>query len=318
MSRTSRLVLHGAIAGILAASVLAVWFLLLDWAAGHPLHTPAFLASALLNTGTVSTGFATIALYTVFHYAAFIILGILLALLLGSVPLGGGILFGAVAGFLLFDFLFYAGILSSGTNVIRALGWPQVLAGTVIAGMVMLGYLSGIGPVRSEGWLQRMSREPTVREGFIAGLIGATAVAIWFLIVDAIAGSLLYTPAALGSALFFGATSPAQVQVDFGTIAGYTLLHYTAFVIVGIVAAAVVHSSEKSPPLVLAGLLVFVTTEALFVGLVALAANWILGTLAWWAVAVGNVVGAVAMGLYLWNAHPMLHHRLNEPLEDPV
>src|SRR5205823_1851736 len=39
-----------------------------------------------------------------------------------------------------------------------------------------------------------------LREGFIAGLIGAGAVALWFLIVDIIAGRPFFTPAMLGSA----------------------------------------------------------------------------------------------------------------------
>ena len=47
-----------------------------------------------------------------------------------------------------------------------------------------------------------------LREGFIAGCIGAASVAVWFLIVDTINGQPLFTPAMLGSAVFWGAPSP--------------------------------------------------------------------------------------------------------------
>src|SRR5688572_6737377 len=42
---------------------------------------------------------------------------------------------------------------------------------------------------------------PLVREGVIAGIIGATAIAIWFFFVDAIAGESLFTPRTLGYAV---------------------------------------------------------------------------------------------------------------------
>ena len=41
-----------------------------------------------------------------------------------------------------------------------------------------------------------------IREGILTGIIGATAVAVWFLIVDTINGHPLYTPRALGAAVF--------------------------------------------------------------------------------------------------------------------
>jgi len=53
-----------------------------------------------------------------------------------------------------------------------------------------------------------------MREGFIAGLIGAGAVALWFLIVDVIAGRPFFTPAMLGSAVFWGVRDPAQVGIE--------------------------------------------------------------------------------------------------------
>lgn len=318
MNRSPRMLLHGAVAGILAATALAIWFLVIDRVSGVPMHTPAFLAGALLGMQNAQPATGTIVAYTIFHYAVFIALGILFAWLIGNVPTFRGVLFGAIVGFLLFDLLFYAGLVISGTNIIRALGWPRVLVGNIVAGIVMIGYLGAVLPSEGRGWLPALREHRTAREGLIAGLLGAAAVAVWFLVLDAAGRRLLFTPAALGSALFFGATSPAQVTVDFATVAGYTLIHVAAFVLVGLVAAAVVRGSEDSPPLVLGLALLLAVAETFFIGLVAIAASWILGTVAWWTIAVGNVLAVLAMGAYLLQAHPRMRHTLREPLERPA
>ena len=52
-----------------------------------------------------------------------------------------------------------------------------------------------------------------VREGIIAGLIGAALVAVWFLIYDAARGRPLRTPALLGAAAFQGVADPTVVPV---------------------------------------------------------------------------------------------------------
>ena len=55
-----------------------------------------------------------------------------------------------------------------------------------------------------------MQLRQVLHEGFIAGLIGAAAVALWFLVVDVIAGRPFFTPAMLGSAVFWGCTTPPR------------------------------------------------------------------------------------------------------------
>jgi len=44
-------------------------------------------------------------------------------------------------------------------------------------------------------------RHTSVRDGVVAGLLGATAVAVWFLGMDMIYSRALATPAALGQGL---------------------------------------------------------------------------------------------------------------------
>jgi hypothetical protein len=46
------------------------------------------------------------------------------------------------------------------------------------------------------------------------GLIGAAAVAVWFLLVDLLLGSPLRTPGALGSAIFLGVSDPSEIVIS--------------------------------------------------------------------------------------------------------
>src|SRR2546430_3027046 len=95
-----------------------------------------------------------------------------------------------------------------------------------------------------------------LREGFIAGLIGAGVVALWFLIVDIIAGRPFFTPAMLGSAVFWGVHDPALVVIEYSRIIGYTMIHVSAFILVGTVAAVLAGEGEVAPaPLYLVGVL---------------------------------------------------------------
>src|SRR5688572_11377202 len=94
-----------------------------------------------------------------------------------------------------------------------------------------------------------------IAQGLIAGAIGATAVAVWFLIVDIINGQPLYTPRVLGSAVF-GVFGPPMGETPFQYVVGYTLVHYAAFALVGVILAAIVRRATDDPH-VLAGLAIF-------------------------------------------------------------
>ncbi len=88
---------------------------------------------------------------------------------------------------------------------------------------------------------------PVVREGVIAGLIGATCVAVWFFIIDLVAGHALLTPITLGQSFFslFRNTQPAVSPLN--ALIGYTIVHYVAFAIAGVVAADVVAWAGREP-----------------------------------------------------------------------
>lgn len=148
------------------------------------------------------------------------------------------------------------------------------------------------------------------REGFITGLVGAGCVALWFLLVDTIDGHPFYTPAMLGSAVFWGLRDPAEVQIAFPAVIGYTMVHLIAFAVVGVVAAAFASLVERVPPTLFLVIVLFAVFEVGFYILVALLAQPLLGGLAWTNVAISNAIAAVGMGYYLYRAHPRIREAL--------
>src|SRR6266404_5212582 len=131
-----------------------------------------------------------------------------------------------------------------------------------------------------------------LREGFIAGLIGAGAVALWFLIVDVIAGRPFFTPAMLGSAVFWGVHNPSMVVIEYSRIIGYTMIHVSAFIIVGTIAAVLAAEVEIAPHTFYPVVVFFAIFEFGFYVTVAVLAQPLLGSLAWWNVASGTARSA--------------------------
>lgn len=305
---------RGLIAGFAAATVLALWFLVIDGVAGRPFHTPSFLARVLLGGEERTLDIGQIALYTVLHYAAFMLVGAGVGWLMDRFKILPGLLIGLVLGFLLFDLLFYGSLWVTGIDVVGYLGWTGVLVGNALAGIAMVGTIILLSPDPYVSWREVLREHDVVREGLVAGLIGAGVVAIWFMLIDALAGRLFFTPAALGSAVLHGATSLDAVQLGAATVLAYTVLHLVAFIATGLVAAGIVSYAEDRHPYVLLGAaLLFVTFETFFIGLLTVVAQWLLEVIPWWSIAVANLLAAAAMGGYLWHRHPDLAAALGDP-----
>lgn len=159
---------------------------------------------------------------------------------------------------------------------------------------------------------------PVLRKGVIAGVIGATCVAVWFFVVDLIAGQPLFTPSTLGHALL-SILQPNPVDAPSAVlVVAYTVFHYLAFIGIGIVAAVVAGWAGQEPAVLIGFLILAVAFEVGFYGLVAvLQLATPLGALAWYQVMIGNLIAAVAMGTYLWRVHPMLRDQLTHAFDSP-
>lgn len=147
-------------------------------------------------------------------------------------------------------------------------------------------------------------RHSTLREGIIAGFLGATGVAVWLFAVDAAQGRALYTPRTLGYGLFsLFATEPGSAATS---VLFYTLFHYAAFVAIGLALVAAVHGAQSHPSILALMLMLFMCFQLGFYGLVALIAETRLGDLAWYQVGLANLIATVLMGVYIWRRHPLL------------
>lgn len=173
-------------------------------------------------------------------------------------------------------------------------------------------------PVTARGVYRSLADtpHPTLREGVIAGMIGATCVAVWFFFVDELAGRPLFTPTTLGRALFTVLRPTPVQEMPVLYVVGYTVFHYAAFIGVGIVAAVVASWAAEEPAIVIGFFILFVAFEVGFYGFVALLQQASpLGELAWYQVMIGNLIAAAAMGAYIWRVHPRLREQLTHAFD---
>jgi hypothetical protein len=157
-----------------------------------------------------------------------------------------------------------------------------------------------------------LSVPTTLMEGFITGIIGAGVVAAWFLLLDTIQHVPLWTPSLLGTVLFKGADAALHhQQVDPGMVAAYTLVHHAAFIGVGVVASFLVSEIERIPPLGIALVFLFVFFETAFQIFLLAMGEPLLGGIAFWGVAIANLLAAGGMAAYLWYRHPRILTHFN-------
>src|SRR5208282_1796519 len=166
-SRT-RIIIDGAVAGIIGAVVVAVWFLIFDVIRGHAL---ALLALE----------------YSILHFGAFITFGIAGGLLLEACETESSLLFSLAIFFVAFEVFFIAVVLFLGPNVMAELTWWGIIVGNLLATGAMLSYFLWRHPALARhllgGWIA------VAREGMTAGLVGGIVVAIWFMAYDLASGN---------------------------------------------------------------------------------------------------------------------------------
>ena len=310
----ARVIREGTVGGLIGAALVALWFLAFDALQGRPLFTPALLGSAMFeglrDPRLLAISPAVILGYTIVHGAAFAAFGILCAVLIVAAERDPSLTWAFVALFVSFEVFFLALNRVFAESVLGALVWWAILVGNLLAAGGMLAYFF-VGH-RALGRSLLGEWAPVVREGFLAGMIGAAIVAVWFLAHDAFKGQPFRTPALLGAAVFQGIADPSAVQIQAGLIFGYTVLHGLAFAAFGIVAAFLLVAAERQPVLLLGLFMLFAAFEVLFFGLVTILGQSLLGALVWWAIFVANLLAAAGMLIYFFLGHRALGRRLVE------
>jgi hypothetical protein len=312
MSEERPVLRDGIIAGLIGAAIVALWFLIFDVARGRPLLTPALLGSAVFQgitdpaAVTISPG--PVFFYTILHGLAFVGFGVVAASLVMAAEREPALLIAFVILFVGFEAFFIGAVAALGKSMLGALVWWAILAGNLLASIGMIWYFFATHRRLPEMLVG--SWGGVLKEGLMAGLLGAAVVAVWFLVIDLAEGEPFRTPILLGSTIF-GANQPVAVTVIL-----YTIAHGIAFVVFGIVAAALISGAEQQPLLVLGLAILFTAFEVFFFGAIVIAAKWVLDELSGWALFLGNVFAATAMLWYFFVRHRTLATRLIGTWED--
>jgi hypothetical protein len=305
-----RSIVDGFISGLAAGTVVIVWFFLVDVLAGDSLHTPRAMAEVIVGGPSGASESQLVLLYTVLHYAVFAGLGVITSWILFKLRVAPGLLLGALFGLGALNAVYYTILLVTSRNILTVLPPFHVLGANLAGGMVLMTVLHAFSRAPSRLGPALLYDNDLIARGLVTGVLGAGAVALWFLVIDIATASPFFTPAALGSVVFLGAASPEDVQVSLGVIAGYTFLHLTAFSAVGIGLTWMTERLERAPGFWLLALLSLIVVEALVLGILGVLSHWVLGRIGWWAIGVGNISAVVVMGTWLWRTHPQLRVQL--------
>jgi len=144
----SRVYGEGITGGLLGAATIAVWFLIIDVLDGRPFYTPTVLGTALFRGGagldhpdTLAPSFEMVLCFTWVHALAFAAIGGVVARLLAFAERTPNVGFGFVLLFVVFEFGFIGVALALAEPLLRALTWPAVLVGNLLAATAMAAYL---------------------------------------------------------------------------------------------------------------------------------------------------------------------------------
>lgn len=147
------------------------------------------------------------------------------------------------------------------------------------------------------------------REGMIAGVVGALAIALWFLVLDTLSGRPLWTPTVLGTVLFRGGAglaTPETLGVSAEMVLMFTWVHGLVFVALGGLVARLLGHVERHPSSGFGVLLLFVIFQFGFIVAATIFAAPVLRLLSPWSILVANLLAAAAMTAYFRGCHPGL------------
>ncbi len=139
----------GTIAGLIGAATIALWFLIVDTLRGRPLYTPSLLGTALFRGRDALASPEThrisplmVLLFTLTHCLIFVVIGQIAGRLVRLAEKNANYGFGIILFlvFFLSGFFFVSMVFEA--ELLRALTWPAVLAGNLLAVAAMAVYFA--------------------------------------------------------------------------------------------------------------------------------------------------------------------------------
>ncbi len=304
-SKNPSSLVHGIIGGLIAGAMVASWFLVADFLAGDALRTPALLGGTLFGQPEVSERLL-VGFYTIVHFGAFAIIGGLAGWALAVYEKRPGVFLGFFVGVCVLNAVHYVGLFVTNSELINLLPWPHVLGANLVAGAAFATYMRG---AEKEGHLIAAAlsgHQPVIAEGVKVGILGAGTVAIWFLLIDIIGGDPMRTPAALGSAMFFGADDLSAVSSTPGLLLAFSVVHLLAFAAVGIFLVAVAKGIDDLPSFAYLTVMCAMLLEALVFAALVSIGQAVLEVVPMWSIGLANVIAIGGMAGWIYRAHPTM------------
>jgi len=196
-----------------------------------------------------------------------------------------------------------------GPAVMREVTWWGIVVANLSATAVMLYYFLSRHPGLARNLLGPWIA--ILKEGLVAGLIGAVIVAAWFLAYDLAMGDAFKTPLLLGEAIFNNSMTASHNTMG-PLIIAYSVIHFLAFIGFGIALAILMAATDREPLIALGALVVFAMFEVFFFGWVTLIDSSLLQQLGWWKIIAANVLALIGMTAYEMRAHRGVILRLQE------
>jgi len=141
-------------------------------------------------------------------------------------------------------------------------------------------------------------------ESLYAGVLGGSAVALFFLVTDLLDGRPFFTPSLIGSVMFHGVSATDVATVHLDAVAYFSIVHIAAFSALGAVTSWVVYEVElhaRHPIEVL--LVLFAIIEVVFLSTASLAMPGVIARVGIVRIGIANLLAAGSMALFFVLSH---------------
>lgn len=158
------------------------------------------------------------------------------------------------------------------------------------------------------------SRTRILLDGLVSGLVGYATVVLFFAVLNVMQGrSVFHTAALLGSHLFYGLESPAELVIAPGPVLAFNGLHAVLFLGAGFFMAYLAELAERVPQGWYLVVILFLIVMPHVIGLPIWFTEPIQAEIPLWYVVAASSLAAMVMGGYLLAVHPRLRATLSEP-----
>ncbi len=296
-------------AGVLGGSAVALFFLVSDLLDGQPFFTPSLIGSVIFHgvsaEDVAKVHLGAVAYFSIVHIAAFTALGGAVSLLVHEVELHSR--HPAVVLLVLFAVIeaaFFVVAPLAMPGVIARIGMARVATANLLAAGTMALFF--VLSHRTGAWKKVKHTTPDlIVDSLYSGVLGGSAVAAFFLVVDLLDRQPLFTPSLMGSVLLYGVAAEDVAGVQLGAVAYFSIVHIVTFAALGAALSMVVHEVELHSRHPIAVLLVlFAIVEVAFFALAPLALPGVIARLGIARVGIANLLAAGAMALFF-----ILYHR---------